>query len=698
MKNDDFGVSSNLARRKFMSLMGSAPFVLSGSSLLGLTACGGGSTTDTPVPTPVTTPVVTKVTFNGMANPATDANRAAVFTNATFDITYADGSVKAAQALSYKTIYTTGTAMKTPDGGDVLSGGFYLPDGITPINDTSTATAEQFYSDCIDGTSLLKLDNPTVTGITGNTVFAVTQFEYKTSNNAGTSMYGALPAPIAVATLDQDKITGALAIKKYYNIPTAAIHGLWIPCAGSLSPWNTHLSSEEYEPDAWYVKTRRDGTSLPALAAYTATVLTTINGNLDYFQAFSTNTFGNAAIANPYHYGHVPEVTVKPDGTASIKKHYCMGRISRELVQVMPDNKTVLMGDDYTNGGVFMFIADVAKNLSSGTLYVAKMTQTNAAQSVDGGTFTIAWIKLGSATSVEIEALANSKTVDQIIDVVFATTEGYAPVSLDGLPTQYVKVVPGMEKAAAFLETHRYAGIMGATMEFTKLEGVALNAKDKIAYFAMSRLEKCMADATGVTQHISVKKVSAGAVYAVQLTDKQNDTTATAINSAWVPVSMAVPVVATPYAGNLIGEDITADADGNTGNVDRIANPDNVKFSETMRTLYIGEDSGQHLNNCVWAFNVDTKKLSRILTVPAGAECTGLQTVDNLNGFAYVMSGFQHPGDWTFKTPSQDALKAAVIANYGPSTPAIQPAPSTVIRTLARKAAIGYISGLPVIG
>jgi hypothetical protein len=80
--------------------------------------------------------------------------------------------------LSYKTIYTTGTTLTALDGSDVLAGGYFLPDGKTPIIDTSTATAEQFYSDCVDGTSLLKLANPTVSGITGNTVFAVTQFEY----------------------------------------------------------------------------------------------------------------------------------------------------------------------------------------------------------------------------------------------------------------------------------------------------------------------------------------------------------------------------------------------------------------------------------------------------------------------------------------------------------------------------------------
>ena len=35
-------------------------------------------------------------------------------------------------------------------------------------------------------------------------------------------------------------------------IDYSAVGGLWIPCAGSITPWKTHLSSEEYEPDAEY--------------------------------------------------------------------------------------------------------------------------------------------------------------------------------------------------------------------------------------------------------------------------------------------------------------------------------------------------------------------------------------------------------------------------------------------------------------
>lgn len=127
-----------------------------------------------------------------------------------------------------------------------------------------------------------------------------------------------------------------------------------------------------------------------------------------------------------------------------------------------------------------------------------------------------------------------------------------------------------------------------------------------------------------------------------------------------VPVDMSAPAA-------LVGEDLAAaDALGNTAHPDRIANPDNLKFSEKLRTLFIGEDSGMHVNNFLWAYNVDTQRLSRVLSCPAGAESTGLHAVDEINGWTYVMSNFQHVGDW--ESPLHDKVKGVldplVRANY----------------------------------
>lgn len=665
----------NLSRRQALKIFGGAPLFPLGTGLGAsalLSACGGGSS-----PVAATTATPTSAVFTSMAAP-TLADAAAMATTtvaSSLEVAYSDSSSQTYQ-LGYKPFFITGQAVPDGSGGSIIAGSYYDING-NPIMDNSVPSqARQFFSDSPDGTSLLTVPNASVPGVKGNTVFAVVQFEYTTADQAGSSAYGKLPSPIAVLTLDQDPVSGALSMVKYYNVPTAPANGLWITCGASLTPWGTHLSSEEYEPDAAAIATNTQ------------------------FQAYITNLYGGAGAltdpskANPYLYGHMPEVTVKSDGTGTVTKHYCLGRISHELIQVMPDQRTCLMGDDATNGGLFMFIADKAADLSAGTLYVAQATQTSAA-GAGTGSFTLKWINLGHATSAEVLAMAQaagqaggiSSIMDvQVTDPALNTPPGtgYTQVWMNG-KKNWIRIVPGMERAAAFLETHRYAGLSGGTMAFTKMEGTTVNARDKIAYSAMSYIYKSMTD--GSIPGFQVAGPVAGAVYALNLKSGQIDTGGNAVNSEWVPVDMAAPAA-------LVGEDLsTPDVLGNTANPDKIANPDNIKFSEKLRTLFIGEDSGNHVNNFLWAYNVDTQQLSRVLSTPSGAESTGLQGVDDINGWMYVMSNFQHPGDWEIKTQTTNGVSV---------TTGLHANVYQTLEPLINKnyeggygAAVGYLTGLP---
>ena len=604
----------NFSRRSILQALSGVPFLPLSSAFVGVglttTACGGSSVAVT----------LSSVSFSSMAAPSL-ANAAAMATTSVgsvMSVNFSDSS-KLEYKLAYQPFFVTGDLVSDGKGGKTLAGGYYDINN-QPIVDVTVAGKErQYFSDSPDGTSLLSIAGAKVTGVVGNTVFAVVQFEYTTWAQDGvTAMYGKLPSPIAVLTLDQSPATGKLSLVKYHNVDTSGVHGLWITCGASLSPWGTHLSSEEYEPNAFAVATDAQ------------------------FKAFSKNLYGSETAANPYHYGHMPEVTVNTDGTGSIKKHYCMGRISHELVQVMPDNRTVFMGDDATNSGYFVFVADREKDLSSGTLYVAKV---GAGFSVDptAAAAPLTWIKLGSATSAEIHTLANTLKATDIMAVsaVDPLDASYKKVNANG-KTEWIKLNAGMEKAAAFLETHRYASLVGASMGFSKMEGTTVNIKDKVAY---SALQNCIASmVTGNAFNTPgngiglAKALNAGAVMALNLKGGAKDDLGAAINSDWMPVDTKAL---------LIGEDIAADTLGNTGNPDKIANPDNLKFSEAMRTLFIGEDSSQHVNNFLWAYNIDTKVLSRVMSIPSGGESTGLHAVDDLNGWTYIMSNFQHAGDWT---------------------------------------------------
>ncbi|WP_436915242.1 PhoX family protein [Acinetobacter gandensis] len=621
------------SRRDLLKWFAGIPFLPLGAmtTAAALSGCND-SDNDTAVTPPITKPANLKAaTFTAMAAPIAIADRAKTSVSSKLKIDW-DDSTSSEYQLGYKSFFETGNTVPKWGGGEIIAGGYFNANG-DPIMDTSVpASPRQFFSDCPDGSSLIHLDGAQVEGV-NNPVFHVVQFEYASQNLAGASEYGNLPSPIAILTLDQNQTTGHLELKKYFNVDTSAVHGLWITCGASMSPWNTHLSSEEYEPDAF-----EQGIGGPSP------------------KGISKNFFGDEAAAKPYNYGHLPEVIVNKDGSGSIVKHFCMGRISHELVHVMPDNRTVIMGDDYTNGGFFMFIADVAKDLSAGKLYVAKYVS----ELTESSTGQIKWIELGHATSQEIEKMVNVDNI-QPSDIMESLTTNPNDASYTEIilakKKLWVKVKPGMEKAAAFLETHRYAALKGGSMAFTKMEGTTINIKDKVAYSALANIQDSMIkdNAAWVAAHnVSfTKKITAGGVLAHDLTAGQNTTDGQPINSEWIPYQSKML---------LMGEDITVDSLGNTANPDKIASPDNLKFSETLRTLFIGEDSGNHPNNFLWAYNVDTKADPvRLLSTPAGAESTGLHAVDSVNGWTYIMSNFQHAGD--MKSLSED-LKAATLANY----------------------------------
>ncbi len=594
------------------------------------------------------------VNFSSMPAPTLSdaAAMATTSVGSVMSLTFSDGA-REDYTLAYEPFFITGDEVSDGVGGTILAGGYVNIHG-QPIMDRSVAGKErQFFSDCPDGTSLLEVrphggysrhhGHHGHHGHRDQLVYAVVQFEYTSSAQDGTNMYGKLPSPIAVLTLKQDAGTGKLSLVKYHNVDTAPAKGLWITCGASLSPWGTHLSSEEYEPDAFGIESN------------------------SRFRAFIANLYGDEAAAddpakaNPYHYGHMPEVVVRADGTGKVLKHYCMGRISHELVEIMPDERTALMGDDATNGGLFVFVADRRRDLSSGTLYVARVGDGLTLDTEAEGA-PLSWIRLGWASSEQVKAMAESLVLADIMDVRREDPQdpSYTPIFFGGR-AEWVKLMPGMEKAAAFLETHRYAAMVGGSLGFSKMEGTTVNAVDREAYIALSACRDSMVlggkgndDESGIALPEALK---AGAVMRLQLRGHQKDESGRRIRSRWMPASI----------GTLIkGEDIPTDEMGNSAHVDKIANPDNLKFSPQMRTLFIGEDSGMHVNNFLWAYNVDTGALSRVMSLPAGAESTGLHAVDEINGWTYIMSNFQHAGDRSgLPAEVDEAIRAQYRDKFG---------------------------------
>ncbi|MBE3553468.1 MAG: DUF839 domain-containing protein [Thermicanus sp.] len=608
---------------------------------------------------------VKSVRFIGMDAPKTVEQMAAPYSAAKFEVTYADGTKKTFP-LSYKLLYKTNDALANKNGQKFPIGTPLDANG-NPIKDKSKDGLDVYYiSDAPDANSLLQ-------PIDGQ-LYLVTHQEYTSMDAAGKDAWRRVPASINLARLEQNMQTGELRVVTVDKINAADANGIWVPCNGSLSPWNTHLSSEEYEPDARQVELER---KLDAQAKQER-----INkGEYDKTNTFSFAQlyYGDETKANPYLYGYIPEVIVSPDGSTKVVKHYSTGRKSNEIMVMMPDNRTAYFGDDGDYTTLFMYVADREKDLSAGTLYASRYHQTSAE---NGGQGTLEWIKLGHATDAEVEEMANKYSFSDIFETSAEPKEGFTAVKQysalysDSGAVEYLKVKPGMEKAAAFLESRRYAAVLGATSEFNKMEGVAVNPKDNKVYIALSDVSKGMEkNEKDPADHIQVAKNKAGGVYELAVAGGQKDKTGDSINSSYVATSMKALLLGEPLK--------EGDAYGNTANPDKIANPDNLSYSEAMNTLFIGEDSGMHTNNYVWAYNLNTKELSRILSIPAGAEATGLQAVDDRNGFSYVMSNFQHPGDGVGDKKITAVDRAALVK-------ALEESPFGVMKA----GGVGYIQGI----
>ena len=467
-----------------------------------------------------------------------------------------------------------------------------------------------------------------------------------------------MPMGMTLTSIKQDD-NGALRADSQKPIDFSSVGGLWIPCFGSQTPWNTHLGSEE-DYDLYYTSGYKESKTKKGL------------------KALNEKYFNGTKEANPYHYGFITEVEVKKDSSTKITKHYAMAKGTWEMAKVLEDGKTAYYGDDGKNVAMFMFIADEKNNLDAGTLYAAKWTQTSPAGS-DGGSATLSWIKLGHNTSKDVKMYADKYTFNDIFESkTDKETNGITPAGYKAVKVghtygvEYLKLKDGMEKVAAALEPRRYAAYLGATTEFNKMEGVTYNKADNKLYMAMSYIKDGMLeDKSFPRDDIKLKKNNCGGTYEISLSGGQKDQNGDMINSNHVATYMTVPA-------EILGQPIATDAVGNTCAVDSVANTDNVFFSDKMRTLFIGEDSGTHTNNFLWAYNVDSHKLSRLLSLPAGAESTGLQVVENVNGHTYIMSNAQHLGDFTKTTPKN--VKEEISWNIDKFN-----------------APVGYIGGIPAI-
>jgi len=640
------------------------------ATLSGLAACGGGdSNPDT-------------VAFTELAAPANDAERQLIRTTTEVDVSGRK--------------YTIGF---TPwaKSGDAIGAGTnniwgqhvdYLGNPLNNYSDQDLVIgANKAISSSPDHTTLLQK---------GSKLFSITQFE-----ELNGFMY--------ITELAQNAATGALTPVATKPVDLSGIYGGWDFCAGMPTPWGSHLGGEEYPID------------VRKLEASDVSATKDLNAYLEYFGYDHTLVDGvakansrTAALArtSPYRVGFPVEIKLTGDSLGAGKvatnteatKHYSMGRIAWELAYVMPNKKTVYSGDDGTNRGMFRYEAATAGDLSSGTLYTAKLTQTNtkSTATAGGGEFTLSWISLGSASDAQISGFIGrgikfSDMFDYQAPVSNACGPGYTP-SIANDVSECLKLkttndlsmtADEIKMAASRLETLRYAVVLGGTAEFRKFEGVTFDEKRRKLYIAMSTIGKSMSSSptlAGVSDDILVQSNVCGAVYQLDVDANYVTTNMKALVAGIPRAYVDRPIQTDPTNSATVTQQACDDAG--------IALPDNVTMGPTDDILIIGEDgTTEHQNDFLWAYNLNNGNLTRIASGHYGGELTSPYYYRNINGFDYMTLVAQHPYD------ESDYFKGPDVT-YGKGYGALATSPASgisVAKANAMRAQAGYLGPFPVV-
>ena len=369
------------------------------------------------------------------------------------------------------------------------------------------------------------------------------------------------PAGISQVELEWNPSSNQWDVLSKQMLNLSDINGAWVLCFGSVSPWSTPLFSEELyfdDTEDWNNDGYRYHSDQLRLEQY-----------LGHYP-------------NPYDYGYIIEMEQATSTTPELVRHLTMGRFSHENALVMPDNKTVYLTDDGYDTVFFKFEADVAGDLSEGTLYAAMVTQDSTYNSASTG-FDVEWLELGSSSNEEIQGWIDDYDDITTADYVQGENSYITDEDINNWAEDYLDqdlnndgiIGYALDDRVAFLETRKAAAAIGATDEWNKMEGVGFNpnAPDNL-YLAMSSIDNAMTDGQG---DIDVSDNLCGIVY--QMT----------MNDLWNVNRIHPAIIGGPYISSNQFE----------CDINNLAGPDNLVVLDDGSVL-VGEDTRRHESNMVW--------------------------------------------------------------------------------------------------
>ncbi|GAB5475233.1 MAG: hypothetical protein Mars2KO_33320 [Maribacter sp.] len=267
----------------------------------------------------------------------------------------------------------------------------------------------------------------------GGTLMRANDFSgYVPINNSSENGYLSInseraPGGVAILDINYNSNTRLWQVSRSEAVDFTGVFATAANCSGAVTPWGTIISCEEY--------TSADLQNNPRFP---------FQGSRD-LNNDGYDDFGWAIEIDPV----TKTVIDQPGGLNGADKLWALGNFKHENAAVHSNERTVYQGADANVGYLYKFVANSARNLSAGSLYVYKGSKNGSGN----------WIQLNNTTQEE-----QNSTVDQSANVDATVFNGIEDVEI-GPDGKIYFAVKGESRVYRFQDSDPINGTTVTQME-----------------------------------------------------------------------------------------------------------------------------------------------------------------------------------------------------------------------------------------
>ncbi len=236
-----------------------------------------------------------------------------------------------------------------------------------------------------------------------------------------------IPGGVSILDIQYNTVTRLWQVTRSEAVDFNSVFASAANCSGAVTPWNTIISCEEH--------TSADLQNDPRFP---------FEGSRD-FNNDGYDDFGWAIEIDPV----TKTIIDQPGGLDGPDKLWAMGNFKHENAAIHNNERTVYQGADANVGYLYKFVANGARNLSSGSLYVYKGSKSGSGN----------WILLNNTTQEE-----QNSTVAQSANVGATVFNGIEDVEIGPNGLIYF-AVKGEDRVYRFQDSDPISGTTVTQME-----------------------------------------------------------------------------------------------------------------------------------------------------------------------------------------------------------------------------------------